>query len=479
MRSPLVLITSFFLYGCCPPANLPPKIIWPNQTPVTASPIIGLLSDTQFQSKNDQIKETVLNRGNIDKLPKLNSALRTPAQVHLADVGLTEIGNLAIERRAEILFYLGDALNNGCKDELERFQKSVNELQKKAPVFVAIGNHDYLAAGNTKTMEFRTALCGEEVNVLTKREVAEAFDRINKESLDILRRRDKDVSYVSSYSAMKCTETEDENAGCFFAAVLTTPSVSYVLADSSHYDKYTYFNAQNLTTATMADELKGLNGWVQKSQVDFLLKNIKDRNQTVVLTHYGAPDFSRSYSIINGIAPGLKSKVGPIAELFVDEKLKETELFWFWAHTHDDVVNTSVTIVDGLDDRTRVVPSLQSGSTTDSPNFGTVVFFEGEKTSALPIMLCQTFDTVKCKEFWEKCNPETKETLGLTMSYRDFGPDAVAQYASRFAALEALDYNVNGFKSDDEMKACILALASGVEKGTNPIGFAKDDWCKK
>ncbi|WP_249755609.1 metallophosphoesterase family protein [Microvenator marinus] len=465
----LYLLFTFVICSC---AHDSPKIVSPTQSPPTNTLAIGLLADTQFQSTHPGIQATTLNSGWADIFS--NSARRTAAQVKFAGVGLKLIAEEAHKKGAQVFFYLGDALNNGCKDELQRLIDAVLDIQKFAPVFLAMGNHDYLAAGMTTTGDLREATCGIG-NTLSKYEIANAFEQINQASLAILRETVPSASYVSSFPKMECNVVqgvpiEDVGLNCFFAFVLSMPDTLFLIGDSSHYDQNAFLNV----STSELDELKGINGWIQQSQVDFLTRHIQSRADTVFLTHYSPADFSSSYALMRFFLPelGFSSDIGPVADLFFHAKLLSSRLHWYWAHTHDSLLKTSITSVRSCKKKTRL-RSIANGSTTDYPNYGTVVFPKEEPPQTFATGLCDFIERDPCTTLWSTTLKENADKYGLTRDYRRYG-SYLSYYKLASNYLDSLVWTDYGFSDEEAMQACLLHIAGYLEKGEFPQDVSRD-----
>jgi hypothetical protein len=123
---------------------------------------IGLLADSQITSP-DSTPGCVYRNKDTDK--KREVSIRPPALEHLA----AEVMKIALDKLSEedeegkkvdVIIYLGDGTNSGGEDEMERFFEVLTEHRDKTgiPMFMVIGNHDYLGAGNTSNFAERLLL---------------------------------------------------------------------------------------------------------------------------------------------------------------------------------------------------------------------------------------------------------------------------------------------------------------------------------
>ena len=144
--------------GRTPPASLaaatpsPPCIAPVREVaiPTTkANPLrVGLLADSQFQTDRAKGNWGILKTSLVDWI--VNVAIR-PAALNLYAPQLLRQGLSNLENGGvDVVLYLGDGANNGCADEVARLLNELAEFRSKAkkPVFFALGNHDYLGAGN-------------------------------------------------------------------------------------------------------------------------------------------------------------------------------------------------------------------------------------------------------------------------------------------------------------------------------------------
>jgi hypothetical protein len=157
---------------------------------------IGLLADTQITSPNGT-PGCVYRNKNTDK--KQEESIRPPALEHLA----AEVMKIALDKLSEedekgekvdVIIYLGDGANSGGENEIGRFFEVLGEHREKSkiPVFVIIGNHDYLGSGNTSNEGERLLLVNRIVadekppvrytRPLSKYEVLEKISEFNSDA---------------------------------------------------------------------------------------------------------------------------------------------------------------------------------------------------------------------------------------------------------------------------------------------------------
>jgi len=211
---------------------------------------IGLLADSQITSPNST-PECVYRNKNADK--RLEVTIRPPALEHLA----AEVLKIALDKLSEedeegkkvdVVLYLGDGANSGGEDEIEQlFEVLIEHRDKtKIPMFMVIGNHDYLGAGNTPNEAERLLLLNrltvdEKPPVrynrpLSKYEVLQKISDFNRDP-DYLSPETK-FEYIDNRDSLD--ENLDHKAGLYLAGHLVysangEDNVEIFLADTSDY----------------------------------------------------------------------------------------------------------------------------------------------------------------------------------------------------------------------------------------------------
>jgi hypothetical protein len=230
---------------------------------------IGLLADTQITSPNSTPGCVYRNKGT-DK--KREASIRPPALEHLA----AEVLKIALDKLSEedekgekvdVIIYLGDGANSGGEDEIGQYFEVLAEHRDKTkiPVFVVIGNHDYLGSGNMPNPGERLLLVNRIVadekppvrynRPLSKYEVLHKISEFNS-----------DANYLSPKTMFKymdnresLDESLDHKTGLYFAGHLVYSEVNegdeveIFLADTSDY--------QNIPVKPEVYKL-GVYGWV-------------------------------------------------------------------------------------------------------------------------------------------------------------------------------------------------------------------------
>lgn len=211
---------------------------------------IGLLADSQITSPNSTPKCVYRNK---DADKRLEVTIRPPALEHLtAEVLKIALDKLSEEdeegNKVDVIMYLGDGANSGGEDEIERLFEVLTEHRDKTkiPMYMVIGNHDYLGAGNTPNEAERLLL----LNRLTVNEKPPL--RYNRplskyKVLQKISEFNRDPNYLSPKTMFKyidnwdsLDESIDHTTGLYLAGHLVysangEDNVEIFLADTSDY----------------------------------------------------------------------------------------------------------------------------------------------------------------------------------------------------------------------------------------------------
>jgi hypothetical protein len=131
--------------------------------PVGVGLRIGLVADSQFQTERAGDYVPLLKGKFEDQVWDLT--IRPPALDRLSRALLEDLlGRLAEDWNVDVVLFLGDGANNGCRDELESVFGVLRAFRSRSgvPIYFLIGNHDYLGAGNTTFLSDRRQLCDRE-----------------------------------------------------------------------------------------------------------------------------------------------------------------------------------------------------------------------------------------------------------------------------------------------------------------------------
>jgi len=209
---------------------------------------IGLLADTQLTSQNG-FPDFSQRSKRADRM--VSVAIRPPALECLLSAEMLRIAlekltqDAAGEKRGvDAILYLGDAANSGGTDEIETFF-SILEKHRAAtqvPIFVLIGNHDYLGCGNIPTPWIRHVLLNRDDQpgnpALSKYQVLKRISRFNRDSAAGPGRNS--FRYVDNQDAVERNNELDHNTGLYLCGVLTYAEqgrdrVEILLLDTSDY----------------------------------------------------------------------------------------------------------------------------------------------------------------------------------------------------------------------------------------------------
>ena len=209
---------------------------------------IGMLADTQLTSHNGFSNFNQRSKS-ADRM--VDVAIRPPAlECFLAE----EMLNIALKKLTQdtegekdgvdVIIYLGDGANSGGTDEIETFF-SVLEKHRDAtgiPIFVVIGNHDYLGCGNIVTPGTRFALLNRDGRpsnpALSKYQVLKKISQFNRASNNLPGK--KRFQYIDNYDAVERNKELDHKTGLYLSGLLSYSeegknSVEVFLLDTSDY----------------------------------------------------------------------------------------------------------------------------------------------------------------------------------------------------------------------------------------------------
>ncbi|MEX0618451.1 MAG: metallophosphoesterase [Pseudohongiellaceae bacterium] len=239
---------------------------------------IGVLADTQVTTSREKFQSGVLTSFRSPEDDNFAGvALRPPALEYLAPSILSHLLDKLVQEKVDLILYLGDAANSGCKDELHKVFSVLAKVRDnhKIPTYFVIGNHDYLGTGNQTNKKVRNDLCNTDGNgnqnpAESKIELIARTHSHNNASAAIdkkfhYRASDTDFSHVVDNSTC-----ENSHYFSYYAAALVpmdreiTP-VDILLADSSDYNNVWFRPSLGIRNITGACEL--LAGWGLKGSM--------------------------------------------------------------------------------------------------------------------------------------------------------------------------------------------------------------------
>jgi hypothetical protein len=204
------------------------------------------LADSQITSPHGT-PEALYRNVSLDR--RIECAIRPPALEHLS-AEMLAIALRQFPPDVNFILYLGDGANSGGEDEIDSFFQVLRDYRKESgiPIFVVIGNHDYLGAGNTTNPIERFLI----VNRFHPTEVPPLPGPYNRplSKYDVLMRISEfnhQSSNLPAAAALKYTDNVDRvdpsldhTSGLYLAGYLTypkdsDPTVELFLADTSDY----------------------------------------------------------------------------------------------------------------------------------------------------------------------------------------------------------------------------------------------------
>jgi hypothetical protein len=209
---------------------------------------IGLLADTQITSHNGFSNYSYRSRI-ADRM--VNVSIRPPA---LECILTEEMLNVALRKLTQddegekngvdVIIYLGDGANSGGTDEMETFFSALEKHRDATgiPIFVIIGNHDYLGVGNIVTPGTRYALLNRDGRpsnpALSKYQVLKRISEFNHYSNDLS--ANKNFKYIDNYEAVERNKELTHDTGLYLSGLVSCSdqgknSVQIFLLDTSDY----------------------------------------------------------------------------------------------------------------------------------------------------------------------------------------------------------------------------------------------------
>lgn len=454
---------------------------------------IGLIADSQITTGLNI--ETGNRSKDSDKFA--NVALRTPAQEYLALEHLEYMLGDLNKQNVDVILYLGDGANSGCKSEVDDFFSALSKARKKfktVPIFFVIGNHDYLATGNDDSLAVRKEMCVEKKNLhkvgsekafYSKEQVVALTVAFNKESYNKYNNKKIFNEYVDNFSdesTVSCSGDEQEQHlnACYYAAVLKYKakgvSGELLLVDTSDYSNMSLLPNTCLIPTVCGNKpstksfygVRGAISWQENSQITWIKDQLKDSNENnirIIASHYPSTDL---------YWPG--GGAGKTGDLL---KQQDEQNIWLSAHTHTANLNMVPHWRKYTEANIKVsrVSEYNIGSTTDFfPHVGVLQDINSRSNiypiptinnlSACYFMNEKYFDFGKGK-FEVYKGVEGDMALGITSYYRN----EKWSFDDTVATRKNIDKFLEQMTSSEREQAvrCMITKASLVEYGMKGI----------
>lgn len=386
---------------------------------------VGIIADTQITTEN-RTSGYLFRNMRTDAL--VNVAIRTSAQEHLAAEHLGYMLKLLAKDSPDIILYLGDATNSGCEDEMLSFMNVMNSFRKESniPIFLTVGNHDYLATGNQSNVSARKQACGDQ-SFFTKRKLSKLFSDYNLESskivnansdfrissfIDVMIDNDSDVPL----NCESIGEEDQQISGCYYAGLVELSSnnsnVKLLLVDTSDYSDVKVLPKLSEYFAFFG--LRGSVSW-NYGQTDWFEKHLNDSDSIrIISSHY--PVTNLGWTRLYVSRPG-------------DLMTKNGYNLWLSAHTHAPFLNKDGEAINygSSSEGYKTVQHLNVGSTTDFKPHAAIVSMSADSVTMDKVESMTSQELSVCKENlyadYTQAPEIVEEILGLTKAYRKKGYD--------------------------------------------------------
>lgn len=387
---------------------------------------ISLIADTQ--NTTDKLKKDYGFRSRLaDQFE--NVSIRPAAVEKLALENMENMGRELNNDSPDIVLYLGDGANSGCKDEVDDFFKSLALIRGylNIPVFFVIGNHDYLGTGNQDRQDIRSQLCGGH-EFYSKGQLIALTSKFNAESFQDFNKNNFLTSFIDNvnqtHTSCLAERGQSEHLmGCFYSAYITFKKNVYgdlLLLDTSDYRDID-------ARPAIGDALEGygIRGAISfnerngTSQVGWFERQIEKNNHKpefrIMASHYPSND--------------LKWDIGPIdkAGRTGSLMLKNNQNLWLSGHTHTDRPESSL-FLDGFYSGTGLVgkrryAEANVGSTTDYPPHTSTIFHINGKLRKKDRFLPVFANKKECDQIYSNIKNYTSDApaYGVSKGYAALG----------------------------------------------------------
>ena len=356
---------------------------------------IGLMADSQITSQNG-FSNFHYRSKYADTLADVS--IRPPAlECFLAEqmlqISLNKLtqDSYGDKRGVDVILYLGDAANSGGADEIETVLTILarHREQTGVPIFILIGNHDYLGAGNIVSPGIRFALLnriGQPDNpALTKYEVLKKFSEFNYGNNQLP--GNNRFRYIDNKDALEQNKKLDHDTGLYLSGILVYKEQGKDAVDIFLLDSSDYKDAPDWSGAAKVGFYGAIGSVSFKDQPGFVSQTsfLKEYAQTsssrfrLLASHYPKDHLDRITFTKPGQVPlDMTNFVWSVTEnafniptfsKTLNQNLEPLLLsggknYWISGHTHVSTMpNPELFIVGGLTGA--YFTSLNVGSTTD------------------------------------------------------------------------------------------------------------------
>ena len=340
---------------------------------------IGVLADSQITSLLGTFNYG-MRRKMADRVASV--AIRPPAVEYLAPLMLQRFLDEMKKQKVDLILYLGDGVNSGCTDELNKFFGVLEQARadKGPPSYFVMGNHDYLGTGNQTRMAIRSKLCAADGVINppeTKEQVIKRMELHNKASaaMDTNFALATETVRTGHTASKKCPGDDTGQYTTYHVGVLkskTGTPVDILLADSSDYRDVTF-------KANAGIGCEGIGVWGAKGSMSFGTHD-ETPSQISTLQKMANPD-AKYRLVVSHYWPAnmnMLLRFNSSGSLLRDDMIrlmaKGQKNVWISGHTHIDAPVTDIVKVgETLSKDKGVFDALNVGSTTDFHPHGLIV----------------------------------------------------------------------------------------------------------
>lgn len=462
---------------------------------------IGLLADTQLTSHNGFSNYNYRSK-RADRFEDV--AIRPPAlecflAEEMLDIALKKLTQDAEGEKdgVDVIIYLGDGVNSGGTDEIESFF-SVLEKHREVtgiPIFMIIGNHEYLGCGNIVTPGTRFALLNRDGRppnpALSKYQVLKKISEFNHASSNLP--TNKKFKYIDNYEAVELNKELDHNTGLYLSGLLSYSeegknSVEVFLLDSSDYkDAPDWSSLANwgfygvIGSLSFKDEpgMLSQTGYFKKvagySSPDFRLMAShypKDHLDRITLTKPGDVPLditNVAWEVTEGAFsyPTFSERLNENLEDLLSAKKRN---YWLSGHTHVPKPKPSKIVVGGLL-MDKYYRGINIGSTTDYRAHVVIVeSYERQKNNRIDNFV--GFREIPLFDYREDLLAEILKAIG------EYGRDHYSDPNFQNVVLPINDW-IKEEKSIDLIDASVSTLRQQpgnlLDKGVSTLGLGSKD----